>query len=175
MPETVLKFHDAADGLPAMHQVEAGIDLLQWHRVGYQVVYVDLALHVPVHDLWHVRPAPGAAEGATLPDPPRDELKRARGDLLPRPGHPDDYRDAPALVGALESLAHHIDVAYALEAVVGTAIGQVDEIRHQVLLDLTGVHEMGHPELLRQGLASWVDVHANYLVSPDHAGALDYV
>src|SRR5215217_3211894 len=146
MPETVLKFHDAADGLPAMHQVEAGIDLLQWHRVGYQVVYVDLALHVPVHDLWHVRPAPGAAEGATLPDPSRDELKRARGDLLPRPGHPDDHRDAPAPVGALQGLAHNVHVADALEGVVCPAAGQVDEIRDEVTLPIVRVDEVCHTE-----------------------------
>src|SRR5215211_7301491 len=85
-----LKLHDAADGFAAMHQVEGRVDLLQRHGVGDEVVDVDLALHVPVYDLGHVGAAPSAAECAALPDPPGDELERARGDLLPRAGHPDD-------------------------------------------------------------------------------------
>src|SRR5918993_1330268 len=63
MPETYLELHDAADGLAAMHQVEGCVDLLQWHRVGYEVVYVYLALHIPVDDLRHVGAAPRAAAG----------------------------------------------------------------------------------------------------------------
>ena len=44
----------------------------------------------------------------------------------------DDHRYAPALVAALERLAHHVDVADALEAVVGAAFGQVDQVGDQV-------------------------------------------
>src|SRR4028119_1582495 len=46
----------------------------------------------PTPEAWPPPAAPGA------------ELDRAGGDLLPRPGHPDDHRDAPAPVGALERL-----------------------------------------------------------------------
>src|SRR5829696_1723022 len=143
-----------------MHQIESRIDLFQRHGVRDEVVYVDLALHVPVHDFGHVGAAPGTAEGATLPDPSRDELERARGDLLPRPGHPDDHRDAPAPVGALQGLAHNVHVADALEGVVCPAAGQVDEIRDEVTLPIVRVDEVCHTEFLGEFPLRRVDVDA---------------
>ena len=74
---------------------------------------------------------PRAAEGRAAPDAAGDELKRPRGDLLPRAGDADDDRGAPAFVTALERLAHRLDVADALEAVVGAAVGQLDEVRRR--------------------------------------------
>ena len=71
-------------------------------------------------------------------------------DLLARARDADDHRDAPAAVAALERLAHQLDVADALEAVVGAALGQLDEVRHQIALDLLRVDEVGHAELLGQ-------------------------
>ena len=68
----------------------------------------------------------------------------------PAPRDADDDADAPALVAALERLAHHLDVADALEAVVGAALGQVDQIGHEVALDLLRVDEVGHAEFLGQ-------------------------
>ena len=41
--------------------------------------------------------------------------------------HADDDALAPALVAALQRLAHHRGVADALEAVVGAAVGQLDD------------------------------------------------
>ena len=52
-----------------------------------------------------------------------------------------------------ERLAHRLDVADAFEAVIGAALGQVDEIGHEVALDLLRVDEMRHAELLGQRLA----------------------
>src|SRR5215210_1443070 len=158
-----------------MHQVEAGVDLLQRHCVGDQIVYVDLTFHVPVHDLGHVGASPRAAEGAAFPHPACHKLERARGDLLPRPGHPDDHRDAPAPVGALQGLAHNVHVADALEGVVCPAAGQVDEIRHEVALHLVRVDEVGHAEFLGEVPLGGVDVDADDLVGPHHLRTLDHV
>jgi hypothetical protein len=54
--------HHAPDRLALMHQVEAGIDLVEAELVGDQVVDVDLALHVPVDDLRHIGAPARAAE-----------------------------------------------------------------------------------------------------------------
>ena len=76
-----------------------------------------------------------------------------RADLLPGPRDADDDRFAPAPVAALERLAHQLDVADALEAVVRAAAGQLDEVRDEIALDLLGVHEVGQPEAARERLA----------------------
>jgi VIT1/CCC1 family predicted Fe2+/Mn2+ transporter len=49
-------------------------------------------------------------------------------------------------VAALERLAHELGVADALEAVVGAAAGELDEVRDEVALDLVRVDEVGHAE-----------------------------
>ena len=46
-----------------------------------------------------------------------------------------------------------VDVADALEAVIGAALGQLDQMRHEIALDLLRIDEMGHAELARQRLA----------------------
>src|SRR5690606_23794393 len=108
------------------------VDLLERHRVRDEIVDVDLAVHVPVHDPRHVGAAAGAAEGAAAPVAPGDELERARGDFLAGAGHADDDAGAPALVAALQRLAHDPDVADALEAVVDPAIRQCDDLGDDV-------------------------------------------
>src|SRR3546814_14714198 len=122
---------------------------LQRHGVGYQVVDVDLAVHVPVDDLRHVGAPLRAAEGGALPDPAGDELEGPCGDLRDGGRHADDRRLAPALVAALERLAHHLDVADALEGMVGAALRQVYQIRHDVALRLPRVATSGPPHTPR--------------------------
>src|SRR5690606_20266233 len=117
---------DTADRLSLAHEVEALIDALERQGVGDEVVDVDLALHVPVDDLRHVGAPARAAEGRALPDPAGDELEGPRADLLPGARDADDDGYAPAAVAALERLAHHLDVADALEAVVCAALGELD-------------------------------------------------
>ena len=43
-----------------------------------------------------------------------------------------------------------VDVADALEAVVGAAAGELDEVRDEVALHVLRVHEVGHAELARR-------------------------
>src|SRR4029079_17875357 len=89
---------DRADRLALVHEVEGGVDLVERHGVGDQVVDVYLALHVPVDDLRHVRAPARATEGGALPDAARDELERTGRDLLAGFGHADDDALAPAAV-----------------------------------------------------------------------------
>src|SRR5690606_41642081 len=100
------------------------------HRVD-----LDLAVHVPFDDLWHVGTAPGATERRSLPDAARDELEGTRADLLTGAGDADDDRLAPATVAGLQRRAHDVDVARAVECIVGTTDLVRPALRH--------VHEMG--------------------------------
>src|SRR6267143_681649 len=118
-----------ADRLAPVHEIEGVVDLLQRHDIRDQLVDLDLFVHIPVDDPRHVGAAPGTSERRALPYPPGDQLERSGLDLLPRSGDADDDRHAPATVAALERLAHEIDVADALEAIVGAAVGQTHQVR----------------------------------------------
>jgi hypothetical protein len=76
---------------------------------------------------------------------------------------------------AFERLAHQIDVAHALEAVVGAAAGQVHEVRHQLAPDFLWIHEVRHAKALGQCLALGIDVHADDHVGARHARTLDHI
>ena len=91
----------------------------------------------------------------------------------PGAGDADDHRHAPAAVAALERLAHEVDVADALEAVVGAAVGQLDEVRDEVALHFLRVHEVRHAELLGERLARRIDVDADDHVRAGQPRALD--
>src|SRR5215217_7323046 len=153
---------DAADRLSLVHQVEGIVDLLDRHHVGDERIDVDLLVHVPVDDLRHIAPALGAAEGRAHPVPAGDELEGTRGDLLAGAGDADDHRLAPAAMAAFQRLAHQLGVADAFEAVVGAAVGQLDEVGDQVLgPQCPGIDEVGHAELAAQCLALAIEVDAH--------------
>src|SRR5690606_14119198 len=89
-------------------------------------------------------------------------------------GHADDDALPPALVAALERLAHGARVANALEAVVGAAVGQLND-RVDNAVHAFRVHEVRHAELARHLLARRVDVDPDDPVRADHLRALDHV
>ena len=149
-----------------MHQVEALVDLVQRQLMGNQIVDIDLPLHVPVDDLRHVGAPSGAAEGGALPHPAGDQLERPRRDFLAGARHPDDDADPPSAVAAFERLAHDPDIADALEAVIGAALCQIDEIGDEVARDLLRVDKMRHAEFLGQCPSAGVEVDPD-----DHVGA----
>ncbi len=128
-----------------------------------------------IDDLRHVGATARAAERGPSPVAARHELERPRRDLLAGPGDADDDARAPALVATLERLTHHAHVADALEAVVRAAAGQLDEVRDEIAAHFLRVHEVGHPERLREGLPPRVDVHADDLARAGHARALHHV
>src|SRR5215831_3047622 len=138
-----------------------------------QIVDVDLLVHVPVDDLRHIRAPARTAESSALPHPSRDELERPGLDLLTRASDANDHRDAPASMAALERLAHEIDVADALEAVVRATVGETHEVLYEIALDLLGVDEVGHAKFLRERLAPWIDVDTDDLVRSSQTRALD--
>ena len=73
---------------------------------------------------------------------------------------------APAAVAGLKRLAHDIDIARAVERVVGAPAGQVDEIGDEIVARLARVDEMRHAEALAPGFTLGVEVDAD-----DHVGA----
>src|ERR1700680_4007450 len=117
-----------------MHEVEPFVDPIERQDVGDKIVNVDLAGHVPIDDLGHIGATPRATEGRALPHPARYQLERPGANLLPRTGDADDDRYAPAPMTALERLAHQVDIAHALEAVIGASVGQVDGVGHEICL-----------------------------------------
>src|SRR5882672_4914804 len=166
---------DGTDRFALVHEVEAVVDPFQRHYVGDEVVDVDLLLHIPVDDLRYVGAAASAAEGGAFPHAPGDELEGARLDLLPGARDADDHRHAPAAVAALQRLAHHVDVADALEAVIGAAAGELDQVRDEIATDLLRVDEVRHAEFLAERLALRVEVDADDPVRARHPRALDDV
>src|SRR5882672_4250098 len=176
MAASFLERDDAADRLALVHQVEGVVDLLDRHGVGDQRIDVDLAVHVPVDDLGHVAPSLGAAERRAQPVPASHELEGPRGDLLTGAGDADDHRFAPAAMTAFQRLAHQLGVADTFEAVVGAAVGEFDQVRHQVLaLERRRIDEVSHAELAAERLARRVEVDAHDHVGADHARALQDV
>src|SRR5437667_9004586 len=159
-------------GFAFVHQVDALVDVGDLELARDLVVDLDLARRVAVDDFRHVAPALGAAERGALPYAAGDQLEGARLDLLARARDADDHRHPPALVAALERLAHHVDVADAFEAVVGAALGQVHQVRDQVLAGFLRVDEMGHAELLGERLARRIEIHADDHVWAGHPRAL---
>src|SRR6202158_1930331 len=95
---------DAADRLAGVHQVEGIVDLIQRHLVRDQRIDRDLAVHVPVDNLWYVGASARAAERGAFPHASGDELERTCRDLLPRPRDADNHRYTPTAVAALERL-----------------------------------------------------------------------
>src|SRR5579864_7409479 len=148
-----------------MYELEAAIDVGERELVGDERVDLDLPVHVPVDDLWHVAAAARAAESGAFPDASGDELERPRLDFLARAGDADDHRDAPALVAAFERLAHHLDIADAFEAVIGAALGEIDEISDEIARHVLRIDEMRHAEVFGERTARRVDVDAD-----DHVG-----
>ena len=78
------------------------------------------------------------AERGTFPHAPGHQLERPGADFLAGTGDADDDAFAPALVAALQRLAHHVRIARAVEAVVGTAVGELDEIEARILAAIKG-------------------------------------
>src|ERR1700749_282511 len=166
---------DRTDRLALVHQVEAFVDLLQLEDVGDHRVDLDLAVHVPVDDFRHVGAAARTAERRALPDPPGDQLERPRRDFLAGFGNADHDRDAPTAMTGFQGLTHHGGVAGAVEGEVRTAIGQPDQMLHDVAVDFLGVDEVGHAEFAAPFVLGIVDVDADDLVGADHLRALDHV
>src|SRR4029453_18835388 len=163
------------DRFALVHEFEAFIDPGKRQDVGNQVIDVDLAVHVPIDDLWHVSAAACAAERGAFPYTACHQLERAGANLLAGAGNADDHRHTPSAMAALERLAHHVDIADAFEGVIGATSSEVHYVGHEIPLDLLRIDEVRHAEFSRERFARRVDVDANYHVGAGHAGTLDHV
>src|SRR6185312_5927621 len=158
-----------------MHQVESLVDLLELENVGDHRVDLNFLVHVPVDDLRHVGAAAGAAERGALPDAAGDELEWPGRDLVCRLCHADHHGYAPAAMAGFERLAHHGGIARAVESVIGSAVGEGDEMLDDIAADLGRIDEGRHAEFSAPFFLRIVDVDADNLVGADHPGTLDDV
>ena len=124
-----------------------------------ELVDLEVALHVVCDQAGELCAALDTAECAALPHATGDELEWAGGDFLAGRGDADDDGLAPALVAGLESGAHDVDVARAVEGVVTAAVCHFDELVLDALAaELCGVDEVCCAELLGPLLLGVVDV-----------------
>src|SRR5579859_3320539 len=134
---------DRTDRFTFVHQVESFVDLLEFEGVGDHRIDLNFSVHVPVDDFRYVGAAAGAAKRRALPDTAGDELERPSGDFLASFGHADHHGYAPAAVTGLERLPHHGGIAGAVEGEIGAAVGQRDQMLHDVASNLLRVDEGG--------------------------------
>lgn len=144
-----------------------------------ELVHLQLAAEVVVHQAGELGAALDATEGAALPYTAGDELEccmvlvgglrigkghreglTSRRNLLASSSNTDDDTLTPPLVAGLEGGAHHADVARAVEGVVAAAVGHLDQfLLDGLALELGGVDEVGGAELAAPGLLAVVNVH----------------
>ena len=156
-------------------------------------IHLQLAGHVIIYQIRELRAAFDAAEGASFPHTPGDELEcwaqgqrvsnshqgsvgvlTSSADLLASCCDSDDDALSPALVACLECRSHHTHIARAVEGVVAASVRHLN----QVLLDtftaeLGRVDEVGGAELLAPSLLAIVDIHDDDLFSAVLYRALD--
>ncbi|MNZ79637.1 hypothetical protein D3C78_982470 [compost metagenome] len=92
------------------------------------------------------RAALDPAKRAAAPDAPGHQLERAGADFLARTGDTDDDRFAPALVAALQSSSHQLDVADTFKRIVHATIGELDNHVLDGLVIVLGIYEVGRAE-----------------------------
>ena len=124
-----------------------------------ELIHLEIALQIVVHEAGELRAALDTAKSTALPHTPSNELEGTGGDFLTRGSDADDDGLAPALVAGLEGSAHDVDVARAVEGVVAPSIRHLDELLLDALgAQLAGVDEVGSAELLGPLLLGVVDV-----------------
>merc|ERR1712000_41103 len=97
--------HHGTDAVAVLHRLERIVHATERLAVGDELVHLERALLVVGDQIAHLR--------AT-----RDELERPGRDLLAGRRDPDDNALALALVARLESGAHDVNVARAVDRVV---------------------------------------------------------
>jgi len=165
---------DAANAVASLHVAKGLVDLIERLSVGDEFVDLEVSLYVVGHKARELSAALDTAESASFPHTTGNELEWAGGDLLASSRDANDDGLSPALVAGLESGAHDIDVASAIEGVVAAAIGHLDELILDTLLaELGRVDEVGRAELLCPCLLGIVDIDYDDLASLFLDGSLD--
>lgn len=138
---------DAANRLALVHELERVIDVGDWHTVRDKLVDHELALDVALDEAGQVARLV-AAKGAAGPGAAGDEHERLGANLLTSGSDANDDTLAPALVRALERLAHGDNGADALERKVGAAVGLLDEhVDNGAIGKVEGIDALGAAEL----------------------------
>jgi hypothetical protein len=75
-------------------------------------------------------------------------------------------------MATLERLAHEIDVADALEAVVGAAVRHRDQVLHEIAADFLRIDEIRHAEFLGERAPPRVEIDADDAIRADQLRAL---
>ena len=128
-----------------MHQVETLVDVIEAHSVGDHRVDLDLAVHVPIDDLWNVRTPRAPPNAVPRQTTARDQLEWTGANFGTRGRHADDDAFAPTFVRRLKRCAHHVDVAGGVERVVCAAFGQGDQVCSTKSPSTSvRVHKIGH-------------------------------
>ena len=149
-----------------MHQIEPLVDLVQWQCMGNHRINLDLALHVPVNDLWYIGTAARATKRGTAPAAPGHQLEGPGIDFLSGTGNTDDDGFAPTLVTAFQRLAHHIGIADTFKGIIRAAASQLDQMPDKIITMIRRIDKMGHAETLAPFLFAVVQIDTDNLVGP---------
>lgn len=140
---------NASNAFALLHVFEALVDVVEVGGVSNVVIDLESAIQVPLNDTGQLGPALDTTECGTLPSSTGDELEGTGGDLLASSSDTDDGADTPTLVASLQGASHDLDVSGAIESVVETAVGDLDEMGDDVLVtEFGGVDEFGGAKLL---------------------------
>src|SRR5262249_5236271 len=78
-------------------------------------------------------------------------------------------------MATFKRLPHQLHVADTLETVIRPAIGEIDEIWHEIALDFFWVDKVRYAELFSERFASRIDIDPDDHIRASHACALDHV
>merc|ERR1711939_67725 len=157
---------DVSNARARVHSLKALVDLVEGAARGDVLVDLERPREPLVDDARQFAAALDTAESAALPLASGDKLERPCADLLASSCDADDGRDTPALVARLEGLSHDGDVARAVEGVVASAVGHLDELLHDALPgESLRVDKVGGAHLLGPLLLVWVGVNCDDLAS----------
>ena len=94
-----------------MHQIKSLIDFIKRQRVGDHRVDIDLAIHIPIDNLWHISSATRPSKGGATPASSSYQLERTGADFLTRTGNANNDRFTPSFMRTFKRLTHNLDIA----------------------------------------------------------------
>src|SRR5579864_7329164 len=172
---TISIHDDTSDTLAFFHQVKCLVDPFQRQDMSDHRIDLNESIHVPIDDARRIGATARPAKCRAPPYAPRHKLERSRSNLGSRRRDADDHALSPTAMAGFQSLAHDHHVSRAVEGVVRTAAGQLDEVRHDIGGDFIRIDEMRHAEAAAPPFLLIVDVDADDHLRPDELQALDDV
>ena len=94
-----------------MHQIKSLIDFIKRQRVGDHRVDINLSIHVPIDNLWHIGSATRTPKSGATPASSSYQLERTGADLLTRTGNANDDRFTPSFMRTFKRLTHNLNIA----------------------------------------------------------------